>query len=126
MGSTCCASTEKNGSIRLCGDYHVTINQASKVDTYPLPRVEDLFTAMSDGKVFSKLDMSQAYLQLPLDDKSKELVTINTHKGLFKYNRLPFGVSSAPAVFQRCMESLFQGCKGVAIYLDDILVTGST
>ena len=76
--------------------------------------------------LFSKLDMSQAYLQLPLDDKSKELVTINTHKGLFKYNRLPFGVLSAPAVFQRCMESLFQGCKGVAIYLDDILVTGST
>ena len=115
-----------NGSIRLCGDYRVTINQASKVDTYSLPRVEDLFAAMSGGKVFSKLDMSQAYLQLPLDDKSKELVTINTHKGLFKYNRLPFGVSSAPVVFQRCMESLFQGCKGVAIYLDDILVTGPT
>lgn len=98
---------KNNGTIRLCGDYRVTINQASKVDTYPLPRVEDLFTAMSGGKMFSKLDMSQAYLQLPLDDSSKELVTINTHKGLFRYNRLPFGVSSAPAVFQRCMESLF-------------------
>ena len=117
---------KQNGTIRLCGDYCVTINQASKVDTYPLPRVEELFAAMSNGKVFTKLDMSQAYLQLPLDDKSKELVTINTHRGLFQYNRLPFGVSSAPAVFQRCMESLFQGCKGVAIYLDDILVTGST
>ena len=115
-----------NGTIRLCGDYRVTINQASKVDTYPLPRVEDLFTAMSGGKMFTKLDMSQVYLQLPLDDSSKELVTINTHKGLFRYNRLPFGVSSAPAVFQRCMENLFQGCAGVAIYLDDILVTGST
>ena len=115
-----------NGSIRLCGNYRVTINQASKVDTYPLPRVEDLFAAMSGGKVFSKLDMSQAYLQLPLDDTSKELVTINTYKGLFKYNRLLFGVSSAPAVFQRCMESLIQGCKGVAICLDDILITGKT
>ena len=48
------------------------------------------------------------------------------HKGLFRYNKLPLGVSSAPAVFQRCMESLFQGCTGVATYLDDTLVTGST
>ena len=117
---------KQNGTIRLCGDYRITVNQATKVDTYPLPKVEDLFAAMSGGKIFTKLDMSQAYLQLPLDDKSKELVTINTHKGLFQYNRLPFGVSSAPAVFQRCMESLFQGCKGVSIYLDDILVTGAT
>ena len=78
---------------------------------------------MSGGKIFTNLDMSQAYLQLQLDDKSKELVTINTHKGLFQYNRLPFGVSP---VFQRCMENLFQGCEGVSIYLDDLLVTGST
>ena len=117
---------KQNGTIRLCGDYRVAINQASKVDTYPLPRMEELFAAMSNGNVFTKLDMSQAYSQLPLDDKSKELVTINTHRDLFQYNRLPFGVSSTPAVFQRCMESLFQGFKGVAIYLDDILVTGST
>ena len=117
---------KQNGTIRLCGDYRITVNQASKVDTYPLPRVEELFAALAGGKVFSKLDMSQAYLQLQLDDKSAELVTINTHKGLFKYNRLPFGVASAPGVFQRCMESLFQGCQGVSVYLDNILVTGPT
>ena len=91
---------KQNSTIRLCGDYHITVNQASKVDTYPLPKVEDLFVAMSGGKGFTKLDMSQAYLQLPLDDSSKELVTINTHRGLFQYNRFPFGVSAAPAVFQ--------------------------
>ena len=77
-------------------------------------------------KYFTKLDMSQAYLQLQLNKESRELVTINTHKGLFQYTRLPFGVSAAPGVFQRCMDSLFQGCKGVSVYLDDILVTGST
>jgi len=83
----------------LCGDYRVTINKAVKVDAYPLPKVEDLFAALSGGKYFSKLDMSQAYLQLPLDERSRELVTINTHKGLFQYTRLPFGVSAAPGVY---------------------------
>ena len=117
---------KQDGTIRLCGDYRVTINKAVKVDAYPLPRVEDLFAALSGGKYFTKLDMSQAYLQLPLDEQSRELVTINTHRDLFQYTRLPFGVSAAPGVFQRCMENLFQGCKGVSIYLDDILVTGST
>lgn len=56
----------------------------------------------------------------------KKFLTINTPKGLFVYNRLPFGVSSAPAIFQRVMDSLFQGCEGVSMYLDDILVTGCT
>ena len=70
---------KQNSTIRLCGDYRVTVNQASMVDTYPLPRVEELLAVMAGGKIFSKLDMSQAYLQLQLDEKSAELVTINTH-----------------------------------------------
>ena len=115
-----------DGSMRICGDYKITINQASKVESYPLPRVDELFSALSGGKYFTKLDMSQAYLQLPLDKDSQELVTINTHKGLFRYHRLPFGVSSAPAIFQRTIESILQGLKCVSIYIDDILVTGTT
>ena len=70
--------------------------------------------------------MSQAYLQLVLDDHSKELLTINTHKGLFAYNRLPFGVSLALGIFQRTIESLLKGIPNVLVYLDDILVTGQT
>ena len=80
---------------------------------------------MSGGKVF--ICHRLAYLQLPLDDNSKELVTINTHKGVFQYNRLLFGVSAAPAVFQRRMERLLQGCTGVSVYLHCMLYShGST
>ena len=115
---------KSDGSIRIC---EVTINQAMKVvDPYPLPRVEELFAKLAGGKQFSKLDMSQAYLQLTLEEHLREFVTISTHKGLFQFNRLPFGVSAAPSIFQRCMESLLQCCNGVSVYLDDILVMGNT
>ncbi|XP_035806354.2 uncharacterized protein K02A2.6-like [Amphiprion ocellaris] len=115
-----------DGEARICGDYKLTINQASQLDTYPLPRVEDLFATLAGGQTFTKLDMSHAYQQLLLDEESKKYVTINTHKGLFKYNRLVFGVASSPAIFQRTMDNLLQNIPHVAVYLDDILVTGRT
>ena len=68
--------------------------------------------------------MSQAYQQLLLDEDSKKYTTINTHKGLYQYNRLPFGVSSAPGIFQRTMENLLQGIPHVVVRVDDILVSG--
>ena len=100
---------KSNGRVRICGDFKVTINKASQADSYPLPRVEELFSALSGGRYFSTLDMSQAYHQLELDAESKPLTTINTHKGLYQFNRLPFGVSSAPGIFQRVMETLLKG-----------------
>jgi len=69
------------------------------------------------------IDLSQAYLQLPLDDELKKFVVINTHKGLF---RLPFGISASPGIFQRVMDNLLQGIPGVVAYLDDILIMGPT
>eukprot|EP00731_Ephydatia_muelleri_P001700 Em0001g1700a len=99
---------KSDGSLRLCGDYKVTVNSVANVESYPLPRINDLLGSLTGGKVFSKLDLSHAYLQLPLDEKSKEYVTITTHKGLFRYNRMPFGVASAPAIFQRTMERILQ------------------
>ena len=114
---------KKDNSMRLCGDYKVTINQVAKTDTYPLPRIDDLFASLAGGTCFSKLDLAHAYHQIPLDEASKKYATINTYKGLYRYNRLPFGISSAPSIFQRTIESILQDTAGVAVYIDDILIT---
>ena len=87
---------------------------------------EDLFGSLSGGKAFSKVDLAHAYMQIPLDDEAKKLTTINTHRGLFQYNRLPFGIASAPAIFQRTIETVLQGISDTSVYIDDILVTGAT
>ena len=113
-------------SVRICGDFKQTINPIAKLDRYPIPRVEDLFAKLSGGKSFTKLDLSQAYLQVPLDKESRKLAVVNTQKGLYRYTRLPYGVSSAPGIFQRLMETMLQGIPNVIVYLDDILVTGAT
>ena len=99
---------------------------AIQLEVYPLPKIDDLFASLAGGQQFSKLDLSHAYLQLPLAKDAQPLVTVNTHKGLYRYQRLPFGVSSAPAIFQRTMETLLQGVPNVCVYLDDILVTDSS
>lgn len=117
------AVPKKDGKLRLCRDYKVTINPVLKVDQYPLPNP---FATLSGRKIFSKIDLSQAYQQMPLDMKSRNLVTINTHRGLFCYNRLPFGVASAPAVFERAMDTILRGIPNVICYIDDILVSGRT
>ena len=115
-----------NGQIRICGDYKVTINRSVVEDKYPLPRVNDLYASLAGGETFSKLDLRHAYLQLPLDEGSREYVTINTHKGLFRYTRLPYGISVAPSIFQRALECVLADIPRVCIFLDDILVTGKT
>ena len=115
---------KKNGEVRICGDFKVTINPALCVEKYPIPRIEDLFASLSGGQQFSKLDLSQAYLQMVIEENSRKFLTITTSKGLFIYNRLPFGVTSAPAIFQRAMDQVLQGLPNVHCYLDDILVSG--
>ncbi len=117
---------KSDGTIRVCGDFKVGLNDSIDVDKYPLPNPQDLFAALAGGKHFSKLDLSQAYQQMELDSESRKYVTISTHMGLFQYTRLPYGISSAPSIFQAAMEQVLQGIDGVLCYLDDILITGST
>lgn len=115
-----------DGTVRLCGDYKLTVNPCVKTDHYPLPAVEDLFTTLAGGKVFTVLDLSTAYQQIEVHPDSRPLLTINSHMGLFQYVRMPYGISSAPAVFQAIMNELLKGLPGVVCYLDDVLITGAS
>ena len=117
---------KQDGQIRICRDYKVTINPEMDVDQYPLPKPDNIFATVAGGKLFMTLDLSYAYNQLLLDEEARKFVTINTHKGLYQYTRLPFGIASAPAVFQRVMDTILQGIEGVACYIDDIIITGKT
>ena len=113
-----------DGEICICGYYKVTINPALEIDQHPLPKPEDLFASLARGQKFTKLDLKHAYQQMELDQDSRRYVTINTHKGLYCYIRLPFGVASTPAVFQHTMDVILQGLPQVLCCLDDILVMG--
>lgn len=116
---------KSNGNIRIYGDYKVTVNSVSQTDSYPIPKTEDLFANLR-GKYFSKLDLSNAYQQIELEKNSKQYTTINTHKGLYQYTRLCYGISSSPGIFQRMMDNILQGLQGVRVCVDDILVSGDS
>ena len=103
------AAPKSDGRYRICGDFKVTVNPALNVDQYPLPKVEDLLAMLAGGRKFTKLDLSQAYLQLELHPEARQYCTITTHRGLYQFTRLPFGISSAPAIFQKVMDTILQG-----------------
>ncbi|XP_060550102.1 uncharacterized protein K02A2.6-like, partial [Pantherophis guttatus] len=110
-----------DGSVRICADYRCTINKALAQSAYPVPVVQHLLHSLGSDSIFAKLDLAQAYQQLPVDEKTAEAQTIVTHRGAFKCNRLQFGVSAAPGIFQSMMERLLQGVPGVVPYFDDVL-----
>ena len=113
-------------SVRICSDYKLTANHTSHLKHYPLPKVDDLFTTLTGGTMFTKLDMSQTYSShLMINQKSCWQLT-HIKGCLLTYNRLPFRVSSAPGIFQCTIEFLLKGIPNVLVYLDIILVTGPT
>ena len=115
---------KSSDQIRVCGDFSVTYNSCADIVQYPIPRIEDLHSVLQGCKMFSVLDMSQAYHQLPIAENSQKYLTINTHCGLFQFMCMLNGIHSGPALFQRTMDALFSGIPGVTCYLDNILVAG--
>ena len=114
-----------DGKIRICGDYRLTINRAAKVEQYPLPRVEELFSKLSGCTMFSKINLKSAYNQLVLDERPCEYLTVNTPKGLLRPLRLSFVYASGVSLFQRTLETLLADIPGVGVFLDDLVVAGA-
>lgn len=114
-----------DGSIRICADYKSTINRALQANPYPVPVVQHVLHSFGQGRIFAKLDMAQAYQQLPVDEASTNAQTAVTHRGAFRCRRLQFGMCVAPGIFQCLMEHLLHGLDGVVPYFDDILIAAA-
>lgn len=117
------AARKPDGSLRLCIDLR-QLNKWVVVDQYPLPNITELLTLLSGAMVFSTIDLASAYHQIELDELSRSYTSFITPFGTFRFIRMPFGLVSAAAVFQRVMERTLEGCEGICIYQDDILVFG--
>lgn len=111
-----------NGKVRICADFKAGVNHQICNDTYPIPEMETIFSEVAGMSRFAKLDLSDAYLQIELDEDSREITTIATPLGLFRYKRLVPGLKSASSVFQKAMETILAKFDCKIIYQDDILL----
>lgn len=113
-----------DGSVRPCGDFKSTVNPLLKEVAPPQINMEDILCDLAGNQYFSNLDFTQAYNQMPIDEASRKLLTLVTHRGLYQYTRLPYGIKTAPSLWQRAVENVLRGIEGIHIYYDDILVAG--
>ena len=112
-----------DSDIRLCVDMR-RANEAILRGRHPIPTVDELLHSMNGSKVFSKLDLKWGYHQLELSQESRQITTFVTHKGLYRYKRLLFGVSSASELYQHEISTTLAGIEGVDNISDDIIVHG--
>ena len=119
--STVYFKKKTNNKIQVYADYSTGLDDCLKTYNYPLPHPEEIFTKLNGGKIVSKLDLLDAYLQIPLEEKCTNLLTINTHKGLFKFYRLPFGIKVAPEIFQQIMDTMLGDLNFAVAYLDILI-----
>ena len=116
---------KSNGKVRICGDF-IQLNKAVKREVHQMPTTEETLAKLKGAKVCSKLDANSGFWQRKLGEQSKYLTTFITPWGRYCYNRLPFGISSAPEHYQKCMQRILEGLPGVVCQVDDMLVYGET
>ena len=114
---------KKSGSVRICVDFRA-LNESVLREVHPLPTVDETLAHLSGASVFSKLDANSGFWQIPLADSTKHLTTFITPYGRYCFNKLPFGISSAPEYFQRCMMEILAGQEGVLCHIDDVIIFG--
>ena len=94
-------------------------------EVHPIPKVDETLAQLAGATVFSKLDANSGFWQIPLDEESRLLTTFITSFGRYCFNKLPFGISSAPELFQRRMSTILEGLDGVLCQPDDVLIFGA-
>ncbi|KAK5862983.1 hypothetical protein PBY51_000047 [Eleginops maclovinus] len=115
-----------DGSIRFCVDYR-RVNEVSKFDAYPMPRVDELLDRLGTARFYTTLDLTKGYWQIPLSPESKEKTAFSTPYGLYQFVTLPFGLFGAPATFQRLMDRVLRPHSAyAAAYLDDVIIHSET
>ncbi|XP_062537778.1 uncharacterized protein K02A2.6-like [Armigeres subalbatus] len=114
-----------NGEPRLCLDLR-RVNEAVVRERHPMPIVDDYLARIGKGKIWSKLDIREAFMQIELAEESRDATTFITAQGLFRFKRLPFGLVTAPELFQKAMDEILSGCEGTFWYIDDVIVEGET
>ena len=114
---------KKSGDVRICVDLK-PLNESVLRETHPLPGVDETLAQLTGATVMSKLDANSGFWQIPLAKESRELTTFITPFGCYCFNKLPFGISSAPEHFQKKMSNILEGLAGVLCLMDDILIFG--
>ena len=119
----------KDGSIkyRFCVDYRA-LNAVTKPDAYPIPNIVDTLDSLGQSCIFSVLDMTSGYHQIEIHPKDREKTAFTCHTGHYQFVKMPFGLNNAPATYQRCIDIILMGLKGVdcLVYLDDIICFSAT
>ena len=114
---------KSNGKVRICVDLR-RLNEAVKGERYLLPNMEDVVPELTGEKIFSKLDASSGFWQIPLHESCAKLTTFITPSGRFCFRRFPFGITSAPETFQRCMSQMLKNQEGTRAIMDDTIIYG--